>query len=390
MQRYLCSISEKIPGFLPIVFSFLLISVLFLPAVSGQAGDGAALFQPCMACHQIGKGRLIGPDLKGVTQRRDKEWLVKFIQNSQVVVQSGDPIAVKLSEEHNKIPMPPFAYTPEQIGVLLAYIENYDTAQAQVAKPAEEPKAAEETAFFAEKEHYSRDYSTTFIICLILALIACFDLFVTKFIKARFVHLIVILISTFVIIEITVVEAENLGRQQGYEPDQPILFSHKIHAGDNQLNCRFCHFSAEESKHAGIPPMSLCMNCHNVVRQGRNTGTTEIEKIFKSLETGKPVQWVKVHNLPDHTYFNHAQHVKAGKLACDRCHGDVKTMDRIQQVQPLSMGWCVNCHRQTEVQFVDNKFYEKYTRLHEEIKSGKRIRVTADDLGGTECSKCHY
>lgn len=365
----------------------------FAKKAFSQAPDGAALFQPCQACHTIGKGKLIGPDLYQVTQRRDKEWLHKFIKNSQEVVQSGDEYAVKLFESHNKIPMPPFAYTDEQIDAVLSYIDHYNPNQA-AAPATQEVKAGEENAqkeeFFADTKDHKRQYGTTFIISLILMCVALFDLFVTKLIKARFVNVIVILISLFVIGEITVVEAINLGRQPGYSPDQPILFSHKVHAGDNKIDCRYCHTGVMVSKHAGIPSVSVCMNCHTAVRQGRNTGTAEIEKIYKAIETGKPIQWIKVHNLPDHTYFNHAQHVNAGKIACESCHGDVKSMDRIKQVQMLSMGWCIDCHRKTEVQFTQNGYYDKFVRLHEELASGKRTRVTVEDVGGTECSKCHY
>jgi hypothetical protein len=288
--------------------------------------------------------------------------------------------------------MPPFAYSDEQIDAVLNYIENYDTAKVAPiitsAATTGETKAADN--FFAENQDHKRQFGTTLIISLILLLAAAFDLFITKLIKARFVNVIVILISAFVITEITVVEAQNLGRQTGYEPDQPVLFSHKIHAGDNQIDCKYCHTTVTESKHAGIPSVSLCMNCHTAVRIGRNTGTEEIAKIYKALETGKPIEWIRVHNLPDHSYFNHAQHVSAGKVQCESCHGDVKTMDRIRQVQPLSMGWCIECHRKTEVQFTENGYYQKFVKLHEELKSGKRTRITVEDVGGTECSKCHY
>lgn len=325
-----------------------------------------------------------------MTERRDIGWIKRFIRNSQEMIQSGDPQAVKLWEEYNKVPMPPFTYTDAELDALITYIANYDPDAAATAAPAVETAPEEAGDFFAETEHSTRDYGTTFIISLILLLAAAFDLFITRFIKARFVHLIVILISAAVVTEITVVEAQNLGRQPGYEPDQPILFSHKIHAGDNKTDCRFCHATVTESKHAGIPPASLCMNCHNVVRQGRYSGTTEIEKIYKAMEEGKPIEWVRVHNLPDHSYFNHAQHVGAGKVECSECHGAVETMHRIRQVQPLSMGWCIECHRVREVQFKDNGFYSKYARLHEELASGKRSRITVDDVGGTECAKCHY
>jgi len=361
-----------------------------------QADDPAQLFQICAACHTIGKGKLIGPDLYNVTQRHDREWLVRFIKNSTEVIQSGDPYAVKLFEEYNKVPMPPSTYTDAQILAILDYIENYDPNQAAAAPSAktEDVKPgegkAERDSFFAEDKDASRQYGTTFIISLILMLAAVFDLFVTKLIKARFVHVIVILISLFVITEITIVEAQNLGRQPGYAPDQPIMFSHKVHAGDNKTDCKYCHTGVMTSKHAGIPSVQLCMNCHMAVRQGRNTGTAEIEKIYKAIESGRPIEWIRVHNLPDHTYFNHAQHVNAGKVECETCHGDVKSMDRIRQVQQLSMGWCIDCHRTTEVQFTENRYYDKFEALHEELASGKRNRVTVENVGGTECSKCHY
>jgi mono/diheme cytochrome c family protein len=392
MHRYLRLTMRKVfPALL--LLAILITDGIFAEKCRSQAPDGAQLFQLCSACHTIGKGKLIGPDLYQVTQRKDREWLMKFIKNSQGVIQSGDAYAVKLFEEHNKIPMPPSTYSDEQINAVLDYIENYNpqaAAAPATVQPAtgEEIKAADE--FFADDRDHARQFGTTFIISLILMLAAAFDLFITKLIKARFVNVIVILISLFIITEITIVEAQNLGRQPGYAPDQPVMFSHKIHAGDNHTDCKYCHITVMNSKHAGIPPVSVCMNCHTAVRQGRNTGTVEIEKIYKAIETGKPIEWIRVHNLPDHSYFNHAQHVNAGKVQCESCHGDVRTMDRIQQVQQLSMGWCIDCHRRTEVQFTGNGYYDKFVKLHEELKSGKRTRITVEDVGGTECSKCHY
>ena len=377
-----------------LLMALFLLDGVFAKRVFSQAPDGAQLFQVCGACHTIGKGKLIGPDLYQVTQRRDREWLIKFIRNSQEVIQSGDEYAVKLFVDHNKIPMPPSTYTDEQINTVLDYIEKYDPTQAAAPiTTQDEAKVQEQTdqdSFFADDKDYARQYGTTFIISLVLMLVALFDLFVTKFIKARFVHIIVILISLFIITEITIVEAQNLGRQPGYSPDQPVLFSHKIHAGDNKIECKYCHTGVMVSKHAGIPSVGVCMNCHMAVRQGRNTGTAEIEKIYKAIETSKPIKWIRVHNLPDHTYFNHAQHVNAGKLECELCHGNVKSMDRIRQVQQLSMGWCIDCHRKTEVQFTENGYYQKFIKLHEELASGQRTRISVEDVGGTECSKCHY
>ncbi len=182
----------------------------------------------------------------------------------------------------------------------------------------------------------------------------------------------------------------SLGRQQNYEPDQPIKFSHKVHATDNQIDCMYCHHTVGTSKTAGIPETELCMNCHIIVREGTHSGKHEINKLIQAHEEGKPIEWIKVHNLQDHVFFSHAQHVEVGKIACQTCHGPVETMDRVRQVADLSMGWCINCHRETEVQVIDNAFYEQYKDVQKALKIGEIDRVTAETVGGTECAKCHY
>jgi len=255
----------------------------------------------------------------------------------------------------------------------------------------------------------------------------------------------------------TVNNAINLGRQQNYEPDQPIAFSHATHAGIHKIECQYCHDGARRSKHAVIPATNTCMNCHAAIKVGSQHGTAELSKIYASAgwnpNTGKyiegyeemsqeeikeifskwitdnykdekevdkldendmeviegqwnnivtsltneqkkavqgPIEWTRVHNLPDHVYFNHAQHVTAGKIECQTCHGAVEEMEVLKQDAPLSMGWCINCHRQTEVQFADNDYYKDYAKYHEEIQSGERDKVTVADIGGLECQKCHY
>ncbi len=381
------------------LFVFIFILTLFLNnrLHAQEAKSGKDLYTVCKACHTIGGGKLIGPDLKGVTERRDEAWLIKFIQNSQEMIKAGDTIAVRLFKEYNNIPMPPNNYTDEQVKLVLEYIKNYDPEAEKAAAAAEVPQTVTEPeipsyelkpAYMKKAE--ARDYQAIFIISLILLLVAVGDLVLTRLIKAKFVHIIVIFISVFIMGEIIIVEAQGLGRQQYYSPDQPIAFSHKVHVGQNKIDCKYCHTTAEKSMHAGIPSTQLCMNCHNVVKEGKTTGKDEIAKIYKSLETNKPIEWVKVHNLPDHVFFSHAQHVKVGKLDCKECHGPVETMDRIIQVEDLSMGWCINCHRNTEVQFEANKFYKNYTKLHEELNKGKRSRITVDNVGGNECQKCHY
>ncbi len=368
-----------------------IIALLFM--ISGwelQAQDeGEQLFKVCAACHTIGKGKLIGPDLKGVTERLEKEWLVKFIINSQELVQAGDEYAVKIFEENNKIPMPPNNFTTGQVDAVLAYIENYDMA-VKTEAAADEHATEDQYVFMADTENPFSNLQVSFFISVIIILIALLDLLITRIVKVKAIHIIIILISAAVVTEVSILEAQNLGRQQYYEPDQPIQFSHRIHAGDNQTDCKYCHSTVDESMHAGIPSVAVCMNCHNVVKEGTQTGKEEIAKIYAAVETHKPIEWVKVHNLPDHVYFNHAQHVSVGNIDCAQCHGEVKEMDRIQQVNDLGMGWCVNCHRRTEVQFINNDFYRSYEKLHEQLKSGKKTIVTVDDIGGNDCQKCHY
>ena len=127
---------------------------------------------------------------------------------------------------------------------------------------------------------------------------------------------------------------------QGYMPTQPIPFSHKIHAGDNKIDCKYCHVAAEKSRHASVPAMNICMNCHMVVK----TDSPYIQKLHEYYNAGKPIEWVRIHELPDHVFFNHQRHVKKG-VSCETCHGDVKSMDVVYQSEKLTMGWCIECHR---------------------------------------------
>jgi hypothetical protein len=244
----------------------------------------------------------------------------------------------------------------------------------------------------------------------------------------------------------TVNNAISLGRQQGYQPDQPIKFSHATHAGLHKIDCQYCHDGARRSKQSVIPAANTCMNCHKAIKKGSKYGTEEITKIYASIgfdpNTDKyidnydkmseediskiykkwitemspagtsvenqwasikesltnehktkiqgPIQWNRIHNLPDHVYFNHSQHVAVGKVACQKCHGEVEKMEKLKQVAPLSMGWCVNCHRETDVNFKDNEYYKTYQTYHNELKAGTRTKVTVADIGGLECQKCHY
>ena len=215
-------------------------------------------------------------------------------------------------------------------------------------------------------------------------------------------------------------KGSEFGRQKNYMPKQPIFYSHKVHAGINQINCLYCHAGAEKSRHAMIPSTNVCMNCHKQINEytgadahplvdlegNKVDGTKEIQKLYeyagwnpskkdynrdaKGAIMAKPVEWVKIHNLPDHVYFNHSLHVVSGKVACQRCHGGIQEMDEVYQFAELSMGWCINCHRNTKVQFADNNYYSIFKKYHDEIKEGKREDVKVSDIGGLECQKCHY
>ncbi|MDZ7741538.1 MAG: c-type cytochrome [Bacteroidota bacterium] len=366
-----------------------------------SASEGKQLFTTCAACHTIGGGKMVGPDLKDVTEKRDREWLYSFIRNSQEMVKAGDPIAVEIFNEYNKVPMPPNDFTDEQLESVLLFIEAKSAGeevtdkapageQTTEAGQADKELALQEQMVIHELER-DRNYSPAFWISIALFVLAIFDLVVTRFIKARFVNIFVIIITGIIVGEIIVREAISLGRQEGYAPEQPIWFSHKVHVQQNKIDCRYCHHTVDDSKYAGIPSAQLCMNCHNVVKEGKITGKKEIAKIYDAIENNTPIEWIKVHNLPDHVFFSHAQHANIGQLDCVECHGPVEEMDKVKQVSDLSMGWCLNCHRDSKVtQFETNEFYKHYTELHEKLNSGEISTVSVQDIGGNDCQKCHY
>lgn len=219
---------------------------------------------------------------------------------------------------------------------------------------------------------------------------ALLELIFFRKIKYRFIPVLVLLGSLGYQGKVINEEAIRLGRSPGYAPDQPIKFSHKIHAGQNGIDCKYCHHTAESSKSAGIPAMNLCMNCHVIVREGSHSGKFEIAKVVDAVENQKPVKWIRLHNLPDHVFFSHAQHVGVAKIDCQKCHGEVQEMDIMRQHADLSMGWCVNCHRETDVKFKENGYYETYTKMHEQMGIGDLQSVKAADIGANDCMRCHY
>ena len=276
------------------------------------------------------------------------------------------PVGQKMAQVHKGINL-----TPEDIVLVKAYMDKFTEIGLKPAKPVI-------TNLFL------------FIIASVLFLFSLADLIILKTVKRQWINYLILTFTGIFITYTLVINSLSIGRSQNYSPIQPIKFSHAVHAGQNGTDCIYCHSSAPSSKTAGIPPLNVCMNCHLMVRNGTRSGVFEISKIISSYENQKPIEWIKVHNLPDHVFFSHAQHVSAGGVGCVECHGNVKEMDVIKQVSDLSMGWCINCHRTRKVDFHNNQFYSQYRGLVEKLKKGQIDSVTVSMVGGRECMKCHY
>jgi cytochrome c553 len=277
-----------------------------------------------------------------------------------------NPGGIKMSQVHKG-----FQLTPEDIMMIKAYMDRLVDIGMKQKKPV-------------------ITNLLLFILASILLLFSITDLIITKKIKLRWINYVILLFSAVIVTKILVIDAIALGRSKDYSPMQPIKFSHAVHAGQNQTDCIYCHSYAPYSKTAGIPPENVCMNCHLMVRNGTRSGAFEISKIIDAFDNKTPIEWIKVHNLPDHVFFSHAQHVGAGALKCQECHGEVEKMDIIRQVSDLSMGWCIDCHRTKKLNIHSNKFYSEYKDLAAKIKNGEIDSVSVSMLGGTECMKCHY
>ena len=410
--------------------TLLFFSLLSITNNATAQDDGKALFKMnCASCHAIDK-IITGPALRGVEDRwENKEHLYMWIKNWEKAVATGDQYAVKM-QEFSPTPMSTFTQlTDKQIDAILAYIKS-----APPPPPAGGDGQTPGTATSAQSESDSNLLYG--VLTLILAVIALILLQVNSNLRKladdkegqpasepipfyrNKTYITLLTLVLFVVGGYFLAQwGISFGRQKKYQPEQPIYYSHKVHAGTNQINCLYCHGGAFEGKHANIPSVNVCMNCHKDISEYKGTeklvredgtevnGTEEIKKLYaaagwnpdtrKYTSEGKAIEWVKIHNLPDHVYFNHSQHTKAGKVQCQTCHGEVTNMGEVYQFSELSMGWCVNCHRESKVDFNDslgngNKFYSIYEKFHNEIKSHKRDSVTVSDIGGLECQKCHY
>ncbi len=398
------------------------------------AQSGQQLFNNnCASCHNVFK-QVVGPALANFQTRGpwgDKKNLYAWVHNSDAFAASN-AYAKDLKTTFGGTAMTHFPdLTPKDIDAIADYIE-----KTAVAGPTGGgPKPGEP----AEPENENKNWVIFGVISLIMAIIALILMQINSNLKKlsddkenilrpepvsfykNKIYIAFITILLFILAGYFITRAAiGLGRQKDYQPKQPIFFAHKVHAGINQISCLYCHGNAWESRHAAIPSVNVCMNCHKTIQTYEkgpalvdadgNTinGTDEIHKLYRyagfdpanamkwnPTMIRQPVQWVKIHSLPDHVYFSHAQHVRAGNVQCQTCHGPITDMLEVKQFAELSMGWCVNCHRETKVNFnytdsTGNKFYSIYEKFHNDFKSGKMDSIRVKDIGGIECQKCHY
>jgi len=413
-------------------------------AAGGDVKNGKALFnQNCAACHALNR-KMTGPALENVESRLsedeglDTEWLYAWIKNSSSVIKSGDAYANKVYAEYNQAAMTAFpTLSNSDIDDILAY-----TAAPPPAAPAAVAGSAEDAAKGSGNSPGVSNEIILGALVLVFGLLVIMLLLVNKTLqriarangiviekdnavrripiwKAFAQNQFLVLVTAILLLLGSAYFAYGwmmqVGVDQGYAPIQPIHYSHKIHAGDNKIECKYCHSSARVSKTSGIPSLNVCMNCHKSVYEytGNPEGpsqeelengytnefyTGEIKKLYKAVGwdeenqkyTGESqsVEWVRVHNLPDFAYFNHSQHVSVAGVACQTCHGPVEEMEIMEQYAPLTMGWCIDCHRETNIKVEGNEYYKK---IHAELSKKYGVEnLTAAQLGGLECGKCHY
>ena len=414
---------HKIPQIFGIVFlSLFLLFPAHLKAQDDQSQNydpsivknGENLFKGnCTVCHAINEV-IIGPALRDVHERQSEEWIYAFIKNSQKVIKSGDEYAVNLYNEYNKTLMTSFDFSDEELNAILTYIKDESNKEVQVVV-ADSGQNLEEgigNSVSSDELYISLGLNLLLLFIIIIVLFRFTNLSkkyvllkdsqskgklldeddlevvdnrfdFKKFIKSNKVVGITSFLFIAIFVKSCIDGLYTVGIQQNYQPTQPIAFSHKVHAGQYEIDCNYCHTGVNISKSANIPSVNICMNCHNAI----NTDKPEIQKILTAYEENRPIEWVRVHNLPDLAYFNHKQHVAIGGLDCATCHGPIEEMDVVYQYSELTMGWCINCHRETEVSSKGNDYYKKLVELH---NSSSKKPMTVEDIGGLECSKCHY
>lgn len=399
-------------------------------AFPGDVDRGKELFNAnCAACHKRYK-RSTGPELHGMTNHLDIQWIYDWVHNSTAMINAGDAYAVKIYEEYNRTAMTHFPQLSEaDIDDIIAYVEQPMPEPAAVASSDGASGAAGGGGGLSSNLVLG---ILAFVLLLLVVILTMVNKTLTRFAKEKGIPIHdggerekfkpfwkAVIENQFVMIVASVVfllfasywmyfYLMQIGVDQEYEPIQPIHYSHRIHAGDNQIDCKYCHSSARHSQTSGIPSLNVCMNCHMAISEvAEETATPEYSKEFydgeiaklyeavgwdpdqhKYTGEGKPVKWVRIHNLPDFSYFNHAQHVEAGKIDCQTCHGPVEEMEIMRQQEKLTMGWCIDCHRTTNVKMEGNRYYEK---IHEELSQKYGVeQLTEAQMGGLECGRCHY
>ncbi len=379
-------------------------------SADGDVATGEKLFKNnCAQCHATGDAVVVGPGLKGIEERRDYAWLKKWINNPAAVIASGDKYAVDLYEKYNKTQMTAFqSFGDPEIKSILAYVKSANEAAA--AAPAGEVAGANDSG--TQEAGGGKFFNIVMVSLLVIMVLVLFaliavlgllnklsnknadagpeksfvenlkNIFATaignKTIRNAIIWLFLLLGS-----KATFDGLYGIGVHQGYAPTQPIAFSHKLHAGEMEINCAYCHTGVYKGKQAGIPSSNICMNCHNTIKRE----SPEIQKIYTAIENDQPVEWVRVHNLPDLAYFNHSQHTNVAGLDCENCHGQINKMEVVEQRHSLTMGWCIDCHRQTDVNSKGNAYYDALLEAHNNV-SGDPMKV--EDIGGLECARCHY
>lgn len=423
-MRNVSLILKQISRLLYIVAGFVVLSTA---AYAQDPAKGEALFKSnnCGSCHKMDT-RMTGPALgPAIASEPDEAYLIKWIQNNQALIAAKNPKALAIYNEYNQAQMSVFTNLSDQdVKDILGYVK-VEWKKIQDAKASPAAGGAAAVADSGPSNTMLLGLIGVIVIAFLIILVlnrvigtlerlllqkqgllpeeveegekAAVDRFATVKLVAKnkkFVFF-VVLCSVIGLGSWTWVTLWNTNVHQGYQPVQPIRYSHQLHAGAMKIDCQYCHSGAYKSKNASIPSLNVCMNCHKAVK----TESPEIQKIYNALgynpETqkydstkSKPIQWVRIHNLPDFAYFNHAQHVKVGGVRCQTCHGQIQEMQEVYQYSPLTMKWCIQCHKRTEVNFKGNAYYDRMTDVHDRIKRGEK--VTAASLGGIECGKCHY
>lgn len=381
------------------VFSLFLLFASQLFAQEGDAAKGQTLFKTnCTACHTLDT-KLIGPPLRAIGDKRSEDYIFNQVTNpAEWVVKNPD--AKKVFEEYNKVPMTPFPQlTREDIKNITAYLKVGDEGLA----PAETVAVASTVIGQTDAEIPAQNSNWWWQPVVVLLLAGLVYFFAKKKLNliAIFFTLVLLLSTAYFLFAWMM----QIGVDSGYKPIQPIEFSHKVHAGDNAIDCQYCHASAKHSKTSGIPSSDVCMNCHKFINEykgdlygGHDKAffDGEIAKVqqaagwdktqFAYTSQGKGIEWVRVHNLPDFAFYNHSQHVTVAGLACQTCHGPVEGMHRVEQFSELTMQWCVDCHKTTPVKLDENGYYKG---TYEAFAKGHK-GATVADMGGRECGKCHY